>query len=213
MSMMERRPGGGRGPRSSVTLGASWLGLLGLGIFALGALATIYNLCKIEIDTGQQAVLIRKTGLDLAPDMEVAPPPKDGKTYYKGVQAGGPNNGVLTEGRYFYNPYVWDWVIDKQFEVPDGKIGIKLALSGEDLPSGQILAELGQKGILREVLKPGRYPYNKFAESIELRDPVTVPSGYRGVVTLLSGRNPADPNAFLVQDGERGVQNRTLEPG
>lgn len=213
MSMNEGRAGGGPLRRPSVPPGSAWLGLLGLGIIALGGIATLYNLCKIEVETGQQAVLIRKTGLDLAPEMEVAPPPKDGTGYYKGVQAGGANNGVLTEGRYFYNPYVWDWVIDRQFEIPDGKIGIRLALGGDDLPAGQILAEPGQKGILREVLKPGRYPFNKFAESIELRDPVTVPSGYRGVVTLLSGRNPADPNAFLVEDGERGVQNKTLEPG
>ena len=61
--------------------------------------------------------------------MELAPPPKDGRTYYKGVQAGGPNNGVLTEGRYFYNPYVWSWEISPQFIVPGDKIGIRIALS------------------------------------------------------------------------------------
>ena len=55
------------------------------------------------------------------------------------------------------------------------------------MPPGQILAEPGQKGILREVLKPGRYPYNPYAESIELHDPVTIPAGLRGVVTRLAG--------------------------
>ena len=158
--------------------------------------------------TGQQAVLIRKEGLELEPDMELAPPPKDGRSYYKGVQSGGPNNGVLTEGRYFYNPYFWSWEISPQFVVPGDKIGIRIALSGDDLPAGQILAEPGQKGILREVLKPGRYPYNPYAESIELHDPVTIPAGFRGVVTLLAGPMPKDPNVFLVEDGERGVQRQ-----
>ncbi len=157
--------------------------------------------------------MIRREGLELEPDMELAPPPKDGRSYYKGVQAGGPNNGVLTEGRYFYNPYFWSWEISPQFVVPGDKIGIRIALSGDDLPPVQILAEPGQKGILREVLKPGRYPYNPYAESIELHDPVTIPAGFRGVVTLLAGPMPKDPNVFLVEEGERGVQSKTLEPG
>ena len=81
------------------------------------------------------------------------------------------------------------------------------------MPAGQVLAQPGQKGILREVLKPGRYPYNPYAETIELHDPVTIPAGFRGVVTLLAGPLPKDPNVFLVEEGERGVQTKTLEPG
>ncbi len=179
---------------------------------ALLFLIMFYNSLKIEVRTGEQAVLIRKTGLDLDREMELAPPPKDGKYYYKGVQTS-PNKGVLTEGRYFYNPFYWDWEIGSQFVVTDGKIGVRVSLQGEDLPPGRVLAEPGQKGILREVLKPGRYPYNPYAEKIEEHDPVTVPAGYRGVVTLLAGREPKDPNVILVGDGERGVQKRTIEPG
>ena len=201
-----RRPSGPRWGRVGVALG-------GLALLALGLVMTLYNLCKIEVGTGEQAVLIRREGLELEPDMELAPTPKDGTHYYKGVQTGGPNNGVLTEGRYFYNPYVWAWEIGPQFIVPAEKIGIRIALSGEDMPAGQILAEPGQKGILREVLKPGRYPYNPYAEMIELHDPETIPAGFRGVVTRLAGPMPKDPNVFLVEEGERGVQRKTLDPG
>jgi regulator of protease activity HflC (stomatin/prohibitin superfamily) len=201
-----RRPSGPRWGRVGVALG-------GLALLALGLVMTLYNLCKIEVGTGEQAVLIRREGLELKPDMELAPTPKDGTHYYKGVQTGGPNNGVLTEGRYFYNPYVWAWEIGPQFIVPAEKIGIRIALSGEDMPAGQILAEPGQKGILREVLKPGRYPYNPYAEMIELHDPVTIPAGLRGVVTRLAGPLSKKPNVFLVEEGERGVQQTTLEPG
>ncbi len=207
----ERRdvPGWTRGLRRSRGLPA----VGGLILVGIGLTAALYEACKIEVGTGMQAVLIRKEGLELEPDLELAPPPKDGRTYYKGVQAGGPNNGVLTEGRYFYNPYLWSWEISPQFVVPGSKIGIRIALSGDDLPASRILAEAGQKGILREVLKPGRYPYNPYAESIELHDPVTIPAGFRGVVTLLSGPMPKNPNVFLVEEGERGVQSKTLEPG
>ncbi len=203
--------------RSGRPVGTGWgraaIGLGGLALLGLGLVITAYNLCKIEVGTGEQAVLIRREGLELEPDMELAPAPKDGKYYYKGVQTGGPNSGVLTEGRYFYNPYLWSWEIGPQFVVPSGKIGIRIAQSGEELPSGQILAEPGQKGILREVLKPGRYPYNPYAETIELHDPVTIPAGLRGVVTQLAGPLSTKPNVFLVEEGERGVQRKTLEPG
>jgi regulator of protease activity HflC (stomatin/prohibitin superfamily) len=186
---------------------------VGLILLSLALVVALYNACKIEVGTGQQAVLIRKEGLELEPDMELAPPPKEGRFYYKGVQEGGPNNGVLTEGRYFYNPYFWSWELSPQFVVPGNKIGIRIAYSGDEMPAGQILAQPGEKGILREVLKPGRYPYNPYAESIELHDTVTIPAGLRGVVTLLAGPIPKNPNVFLVEDGERGVQRQTLEPG
>jgi hypothetical protein len=93
-----------------------------------------------------------------------------------------------------------------QFVVPADKIGVRVALEGDDLPSGQALAGPGQKGIKPDVLMPGCYPYNPYAEKIELHDLVTVPAGFRGVVTLLSGPEPKDPNVFLVQPA-------TLEPG
>ena len=114
--------------------------------WAWGSWWPLYNACKIEVGTGQQAVLIRREGLELEPDMELAPPPKDGKSYYKGVQSGGPNNGVLTEGRYFYNPYFWSWEISPQFVVPGDKIGIRIALSGDDMPAGPDPGRAGPEG-------------------------------------------------------------------
>jgi regulator of protease activity HflC (stomatin/prohibitin superfamily) len=205
-----RDEGDPRGPR-----GPSRFKLLALGALVAVPFVVlgVYNACKIEVDTGKQAVLIRRVGLDLEGDQELAPPRKEDGSYYKGVQTEGAHGGVLTEGRYFYNPFFWDWEISDQFIVPSDKIAIKIALSGEDLPAGQVLAEKGQKGILREVFKPSRYAYNPYAEQFELHDVVTIPAGFRGVVTLLSGRTPKDPNQFLVGEGERGVQKATLEPG
>src|ERR1017187_5106478 len=102
----------------------------GLILLGIGLVTAVYNSCKIEVGTGQDAVLIRREGLELEPDMELAPPPKDGRYYYKGVQAGGPNNGVLTEGRYFYNPYFWSGGISPQFVVPGENTGIRVPLHG-----------------------------------------------------------------------------------
>ena len=59
----------------------SWGGMAVAGFVFLGVgiVMVLYNACKIEVGTGQQAVLIRREGQELEPDMEVAPPPKDGK--------------------------------------------------------------------------------------------------------------------------------------
>lgn len=197
-------------PAAPFRPGGPWL-KLALAVLA-GALLIgtpiAYYSCLIEVPTGQQAVLISKSGLELTPEMEIAPSQKDGGPLYKGVQA-----DVLTEGRYFYNPVFWDWEIRDQFLVPQGKIGVRVALAGDELPAGQVLAEPGQKGILRDVLEPGRYPYNWYAEAIELHDPVAIPAGFRGVVTDLAGPISKVPNAVLVDDGERGVQKSSYAPG
>jgi regulator of protease activity HflC (stomatin/prohibitin superfamily) len=173
-------------------------------IFALSA----YNACTIEVPPGYQAVLVRKAGLDLEPGMVLAPAFEKQGRHYKGVQP-----GVLTEGRYFYNPLYWSWEIGPQKDIPADKIGVVVTLAGDDLPPGKVLAEPGQKGIQHAIKKPGRYAYNWYAEQIEDHDPIRIPPGFRGVMTLLAGDEPKDPNVVLVRKGERGVQKETLPPG
>ena len=64
----EERPARpGRWPDWSRTRGVMALG--GLILVGLGLVMTIYNACKIEVDTAQQAVLIRREGLELEPDI------------------------------------------------------------------------------------------------------------------------------------------------
>src|SRR5438067_230127 len=123
MYAMPARGDGARGPSRRWPPGV--MPLAGLAAVALGAVVVLYDVCKVEVGTGYQAVLIRRAGLDLEPDMELAPAPKGGR-YYKGVQTAGPNLGVLTEGRYFYNPLYWSWKIGPQFIVPNDKIGIRI---------------------------------------------------------------------------------------
>ncbi len=170
---------------------------------------TTYQSCKIEVGTGEQAVLIRKVGLDLPPELVIAPTRVKDGTYVKGIQP-----GVLTEGRYFYNPFYWDWEIKPQFLVPDGQCGVLISLVGDDMPPGAVLAAPGQKGIRAGKIEPGsRVAYNWYAESIEKYPPVLIPPGSQGVVTMVAGRGPVDKNVVLVGKGERGVQKETLPPG
>jgi len=140
---------------------------------------------------------------------------------------------VLSEGRYFYNPYLWKWAVYPMIEIPRDKMGVRIRLYGDDLPYGDFVAkDKSYKGIVEDVLEPGRYAINAifidrdtkkvvgaprkksdYVEIIELWDPKIIPAGYKGIVTNLAGPMPDDPNLLLVEKGFRGPQQETLEPG
>jgi regulator of protease activity HflC (stomatin/prohibitin superfamily) len=183
-------------------MGPGLAGGLALALVLFGYI--VYTQFRIDVPSKHVAILIRKTGEDIPNHLEVAPDED-----HKGVQA-----RILTEGRYFYNPYSWDWEVVPMIEVPTGKLGVVIRLHGEDLGYGEFVAhESDQKGIVEDVLRPGRYPLNPYLVKVELHDPMTIPAGFKGVVTNLSGPMPDDPNALLVQQGRRGVQEKTYNPG
>ena len=73
-------------------------------VFILGVVAAIFAGWiwwgwRIEPENGQIAVLMKKTGKNLPPEAIIAP-----SSEYKGIQA-----EVLPEGRYFRNPWTWEW--------------------------------------------------------------------------------------------------------
>lgn len=198
----------------------SWMVATVLGMGAVFAVLTpilVYTNCRIDVPAMHVAVLTRKTGKDIKNDQEIAPDKN-----YKGLQ-----KDVLVEGRYFKNPYVWDWAIYPMIEIPEGMMGVRVRLVGDDLPYGHFVATNDkQKGIVKEVLRPGRYALNAvikgqehtrarsdYVEIIELHKPVTISGGYKGVVTNLAGEIPKDSNTLLVEKGKRGVQEETWEPG
>jgi hypothetical protein len=185
----------------------SWLaGIVALLVFGLGMLWFVYSQFRIDVPTGHMALLMRKTGLDVENGDEVAPTPD-----HKGVQ-----KETLTEGRYFYNPYVWSWRVIKQTEIPAGKLGVQVRLFGDDLPPGEFVAtKESQKGVVPGVLQPGRYAINPYLYQVEYEkyEPVTIEAGFKGVVTNLSGPLAEDPNQLLVPDGFRGTQKKARDPG
>jgi regulator of protease activity HflC (stomatin/prohibitin superfamily) len=184
-------------------------------VLVAGAIV-LYGAFRIEVPSRHMAVLVRKTGEDLTNDQEIAP-----SRDHKGLQ-----NQVLAEGRHFRNPWHYRWQVVPQVEIPQDKLGVRIRLSGDELPYGQVIAwQEEQKGIVPQVLRPGRYALNawirdgqprrrdNYAEHVELHDPVVIPAGFKGVVTNLSGPMPQDPNVLLVENGQRGVQSETLSPG
>jgi len=194
------------------------LGIAGL----LGLLVWTFLFCRIDVPSGHIAVMTKKTGPDIGNDVELVAADKFGE--FKGLQG-----KVLSEGRYFYNPWNWEWDVVPQVEIPEDKLGVRIRLYGDELGYGNLIADsTDKKGIDPEVLRPGRYPLNaivynagsnpllerdNYAEIVELHEPVIVPAGFKGVVTLLSAVMPEQPNSLIVEAGRRGVQQKTLDPG
>ena len=170
----------------------------------------VWVFCRIEPGPGEIAVLIRKTGNDLPSGQILALEPGQ-----KGIQL-----EVFAEGRWFKNPYAWDWEIRKITDIPAGKRGVLTRLYGNDLPGGQILAPEGCKGIVAKVLGPGKHRINPYAYGVQLFDAITIRPGFGGVTTSLVGQDvlaaalpEEDRNTFLVKEGMKGVLPGILDAG
>ena len=167
---------------------------------------------RIEPENGEIAVLIKKTGKNLPTEQILAESPE-----YKGIQP-----EVLSEGRFFRNPYIWDWQILKATDIPAGKFGVLVRKYGKNLPGGQIIApDATFKGIAKEVLGTGKHRINPYAYEVKLFDDIKIAPGHVGVVTSLCGDDilsgkaqaPAEEKGFLVSEGAKGVLHDVLKEG
>ena len=189
--------------------GTGLLAVMLLSGLAVALTWMIYSSFRIDVGSGEIAILTHKTGKDLVNGHEIAP-----DETFKGVQ-----KNVLTEGRYFYNPYSWSWEVVRQIEIVSGELGVMTSMTGEDLGYGEYLAQVDAdgnattKGIMPGILNPGRYPINPYLYTVEKHPPVAIPAGFKGVITNLAAPLADQPNRLLVDAGERGVQSATLEPG
>ena len=166
---------------------------------------------RIEPANGEIAVLMKKTGRNLPADAILAPGPE-----YKGIQA-----DVLPEGRYFRNPWTWEWRYFRAMDIPAGQFGVLVRKFGRDLPAGEIIArDATYKGIVREVLGTGRHRINPYAYDVKVYSDITIKPGHVGVVTRLTGSDIMTEGAgarvgsgFLVGEGEKGVTDGILKEG
>ena len=166
---------------------------------------------RIEPGNGQIAVLMKKTGRNLPAEAILAPGPE-----YKGIQ-----RDVLPEGRYFRNPWTWEWRYFRAMDIPAGKFGVLVRKFGKDLPAGEIIArDESEKGIVRDVLGTGRHRINPYAYDVKLYDDIVIKPGHVGVVTQLTGEDildaepPTDAGTgFLVGKGAKGVRMEILKEG
>ena len=227
--------GGGRGPGEGpptrrigpVPLPDWFPRSVGSWVLVLLALAVVYGgyvwfVKRVVVGADEVLVLMKKYGDRSLPDNQVVMP--DPVSYPGGKAAWDKDfadcNGIFEQvyltGTYFgFSPFDYERDRFKIVEVPTGQVGLVVRKFGKPLPAGQVLAGPGQRGPLAETLQPGKYPAysNPYAYEVKLVDPVHINPGYRGVVTVMAGNQPAQPNDYLVGKGEQGVQPDTEPEG
>ncbi len=111
--------------------------------------------------------------------------------------------------------------------IPEGKVGILIALDGRDLPANAVLGEddkidpatgelikMGQRGIRKRLLTPGTYPLNTKHFNVEVHDVLNIEPGKFGVLIRRIGDPPPDDQIFVSRDSPyRGIVKELVEPG
>lgn len=160
---------------------------------------------RVYVPPDRCLVLIRKTGEPLAPGEKIAGPGQ------MGIQG-----ETLGPGRYFLNPWVWDWELHPLVEVSAGdpsgwrefyqdaasdtafpqldgawpEVGVLVNRVGKPAPAGTEVVEVGYQGIQRAVLTPGTYRLNPYVFEVKRERAAVVPLGCVGVVTSQLGDLP-----------------------
>lgn len=216
--------------------GMGWLAksLIGMGVLVVGGLVVLgallwWTVVRVDVGSDELLVLINKSGdklpRDLGPDFDdqvilypelvqaiaakTGESPEDVRRGTQGVQL-----EVLLAGRYFPNPYRYERRVIKTTVIGPNEVGVLIRQFGKPLPFPKTVAtEPDERGPVAEVLQPGRHDVNLLAYEVQKFDMMLVPEGHCGVVTLLSGHDPATPNTYTVEAGEKGVQREALPPG
>lgn len=235
--------GSRQGPPPGIltAMGPGWgkrLGILAL-VLVVGYFLYYWEVRRVVVPQHHVMVLIKKNGTRSLPgDSIIIPRPPDAKDpdynakLAKWKQQYEDCNGILEqifpEGTYFdFSPFDYERElvdIDNTAIVPTTKVGIVIKKFGQKLDidpvtgmSKQVLADPArdQRGPLPIVLQPGRYNEyaNPYAYEIKQVDPVQIEPGSRGVVTLMAAGTAHEPNQYLVEDGEQGVQRESQPPG
>ena len=185
-------------------LNKKWMIIASIPLILLIMITTLWNIFFHYVDPGELLVLISKTGEELPAGTLIANPGEKG-----------PLREVLGEGRHFVLPVAYEVekhkLTELKMDIPPLKIGVVRSKVGTPLPKDRILAELGERGIQRKVLPPGRHRLNPYANEIEIRDAIVITPGHVGFVTRLVGEEPK--GRFAVTPGEKGIRKDVLQPG
>jgi hypothetical protein len=172
---------------------------LALFVFALWSI-WMWLFCRFYVGPDEMAIITAKNGKPLAEGQILAEPGQ------QGIQA-----APLAEGRHFRNPVFFDWEIVPAVVIPAGKVGVVTSKVGDELPDGVFIAGPGQKGIQRGVIGPGKYRLNPYGYTVEIVDAISIPMGYVGVITGLSGEQA--PEGQFATPKQKGIRSDILQPG
>ncbi|KJS00370.1 MAG: hypothetical protein VR65_12720 [Desulfobulbaceae bacterium BRH_c16a] len=176
------------------------IGLAALVVLACAEFVWLWGFCRFYVGPGEMAIITAKNGNPLEPGQILA------REDQKGIR-----EEPLGEGRHFLNPVFYEWEIVDVILVEPGKVAVITSKIGEKLEEGEFIAERGQKGIWRGVLGPGKYRMNPYGYNIEIVDAISIPIGYAGVITSLSGEQA--PSGQFAGEKQKGVRQDVLQPG
>ncbi len=107
---------------------------------------------------------------------------------------------------------IWFWFFCR-IEPGSGEIAVLIRKTGEDLPSGQVLAlEPDRKGIQLEVIAEGRYFRNPYTWGWEIHPITDIPAGKLGVKVRLFGED-LPPGEIIARGSSKGIEEDVLSPG
>ncbi len=166
---------------------------------------------RINVPQDHVLVLIRKFGQDLKPGQILAT-----ESGQKGIHF-----GVLSEGWHWYNSILWEREIHKATKIQASTFGVLIRQYGQPLADGEILAspldletlsENDTRGIVKKVLKPGKYNINPYAYQCQIFPVFEVPAGHVGIVVDKVSKDQKNFE-YLSRSGRKGIQAEVKEPG
>jgi hypothetical protein len=186
--------------------------------FLLAGLGFHWTINRIYVDEGE-SLMLRYKGPLIFGSRNKAETGMWAKEGQMGVLA-----NLRGSGRHFYCPVWWERTKVQDIVIKPGSVGMVTCKLGADLPSGEYLVdgsigETKHKGILRNLLAPGRYRINPYGYTVKIvtlqefesgkqrkvAGWVSIPTGYVGVVTNLAENKTAGTI--------KGVQDNVLPPG
>jgi hypothetical protein len=169
-------------------------------VLLLAEFIWLWGFCRFYVGPNEMAIITAKNGDPLEPGQILA---REGQ---KGIR-----DEPLGEGRHFLNPVFYEWKIVNVILVEPGKVAIVTSKVGGKLAEGKFIAERGQKGVWRSVLGPGKYRMNPYGYNVNIVDAISIPIGYAGVITSLSGEQPS--SGQFADGNQKGVRKDVLQPG
>lgn len=175
---------------------------------------------RVEVEPDTFLVVTNRWGTEL-PDGELVAPDET----YKGIQ-----RRVLPAGRHFLNPLLYTYERHPLVKVEEKFCAVLIRRSGVELSAerkaqNEFLAhgaidlaatgKPGERGIVEQVLGPGKYRFNPYVYGTEIVPAVEIESQQVGVKVLMWGEEPSEarPSRYVVADGERGVQSSIVPSG
>lgn len=200
------------------TLAGMWkqLTIVALGLIA-GFVAFCWFVAIVEAGPDTFLVVTKRWGQALPEGVMVAP-----DSSYKGIQ-----QQVLPEGWHFLNPFFYTYERHPVIKVPEKFCAVLIRKAGQDLSAerkarGEFLTRAagdsaggGERGIVEQVLGPGKHRLNPYEYDVEIVPAVEIESQQVGVKVNLWGKEPSPnrPSPYVVADGERGVQQSFVPSG